>query len=155
MDVVSTLSMNRFGQSLDTTLANNINMDTPTYVVGLKFNFPFYTNTIWSIIEGYQIEKKTAKLKYDQKVFDAKKEWLDLFQKLQETQKKLKLTKTIYTLQTKKLSEETQKYQYGRSTLVQVINADQDVSNAELNLKRVEASLLMDSAQLILYKGDN
>ncbi len=127
--------------------------DYPTTTIGLRLNAPL-GGSIGATRSGYLKEAFAAGENAKRKMFEQEHEWQDLNSKLTQTKERLKLTRSLETLQKQKLEYERDRQQRGRSTMYQVLIAEQEFANTQLNRIRTQAELLRVVAQMGTFGGD-
>jgi outer membrane protein TolC len=84
-------------------------------------------------------EALAATLKKDRSLLESESAWMDLRRRHQELTKKIELAAKINQIQSQKAAAERDKLSKGRSITSEVITAEQDAAEAELNLSRLKA----------------
>ena len=97
--------------------------------------------------------QKSAALDYNEKMTDAANDWTDLQYRFTDAKQRLALVKDVELLQELKWKAETSRHQKGRSTMLQVLNSEQDYANARLMRVRIKGEILTLSAQMKLFRS--
>ena len=136
-DLVSSTSMTQ------STWAAN-----PTTTIGLKLVAPIRWGLVMENREGYAREARGAALKYEQKVADQEKDWVDLLSKYGEAKRRLELSKRIEEVQKSKYQRERDRHSKGRTTTFMVLQFEQDFASAQLARLRTQTEILGLVAQM-------
>ena len=125
---------------INRTLATNY----PTAYVGVQFSgaLDMSASTLDTIKLGNKELLQAAELNYKQKTTDADNEWNDLTHRFDDTQHRLKVVQRFEAIQRQKWQLESDRHQKGRSTMLQVLNTEQDYANARLTHLRTKAEIL-------------
>lgn len=152
-DIFATYSMNGRGKFESQANEDARGSDYPTTVVGLRFNAPI-GGSVSATRSGYAKEASAAEDLAKRKGFEQDQEWQDLNDKLGQAKERLTLSRSLETLQKQRMDYERDRQQRGRSTMYQVIMAEQDFANTQLNRIRTQAELLRVVAQMGTYGGN-
>ncbi|MBF0441998.1 MAG: TolC family protein [Oligoflexales bacterium] len=153
LEAFGSYAMNSLNDKESKILPNALKTDQPTWVVGLSFSTPLDFDTIRRANSGYRLEALAAEEIYQRKKFEKDQEWRNLLAKLGEAKKRLHLAEEIEKVQKSKLENERIRNQRGRSTLYQVISAEQDYASAQQSkLMRIN-EVLQVAAQMKTYAG--
>lgn len=154
-ELFGTYSLN--GRAQDYSPASNqaTQSDHPYAMVGLKFITSFDAINPYKARKAYAEDKFVADLQYRRKVFEVKTEMEDLFKRFNDNKKKLKLALKMEEIQKKKLLNEKDRYNKGRTTTFQVLQFEQDYASAQLLKLRSELEILSAYNQLEFFNGEN
>ena len=170
---VSDISMNLTGTKYDPTLdvfasaavngrdtewyksaVGSVHAGHQTLSLGLKFSKPLGGESISRVRGAYAKDKEAATLQASRKRYENDREWSDLTRRLEESKGRLKLVQLIETTQNKKLTEERNRQQRGRSTMFQVMQAETDYAQAQLNVIKTKAEILGTFARMKTFGGE-
>ena len=98
------------------------------------------------------MERDAADTLLERKTFDAEQTWLDLTRRLGEAKKRLSMATKSEAVQTERAKHERSRLAQARTTTFQVVQADSDLSAAQLGRLRVQLEILSLVAQLKLYQ---
>ncbi|MGE3611284.1 MAG: TolC family protein [Bacteriovoracaceae bacterium] len=127
----------------------------PFSIVGVRFTTPI---DVWSMNDykkAYAQEVTASELAYKRKMFEVEKEWEILVERFNNFKTRLRLSQKMVKVQERKLQNEKQRYNQGRTTTFQVLQFEQDFANAQLLKLRYERELLTVYNQIKLFTGNN
>ncbi|MBF0361054.1 MAG: TolC family protein [Oligoflexia bacterium] len=148
LDLYGSLYLNGKKEKFGDTFNQSVSTNYPTVTVGVKFTMPLDFGLTKDLKNGYILEKQGAEINFQKKLFDQKREWHDLKQKLAEAKKRLRLTSLLAESQKLKLKHEREQHKKGRSTTFQVLLFEQDHDTAKLNNIRIKTEILKIIAQM-------
>ncbi|NBV83424.1 TolC family protein [bacterium] len=156
LDLIGQLKLNQYAPDIVGAIQRTTATDYPTAYVGITFSGALDINnaTLDNIRKGNRELIEVAELTYEQKKTDAANQWVDLSQRFLHAQKRLELVQRVENLQKQKWQSESNLHQKGRSTLLQVLNAEEDYANTRLAHLRMKGDLLGLYAQRKLF-GSN
>ncbi len=151
-DVFGSYSLN--GQKTDQNDAfkGSFKNEQPTQAAGLKFSAPLDFWGTSDIRSGWQKEKIAAEFNLQRKRLEQDNEWTDLQQKMGEARKRLQLCLAIEQVQNSKLTHERDRFKRGRSTTFQILQFEQDFSQAQLLRIRAQSDILQVLARMKTFQ---
>lgn len=127
------------------------NNKLPVYSVGLSFIVPLDFKTLNTVKTGYRNEFYSAKDTLDSALLAEKNDWEQLQTSWKNVKSRLKLAEEIRVIQNRRVENEQDKFQRGRTTTFQLLSAENDLDDATLNVYRMVFEELMTHAQAELY----
>jgi outer membrane protein TolC len=104
---------------------------------------------------GAELQALGAERRLQQTLADQEQQWNDLTNKLADAESQFHYARIIENVQKKKLENETHQLRRGRSTTFQVLQFEQDYTNAQLTRAQVGAQVLNLRSQLKFYEPVN
>jgi outer membrane protein TolC len=153
LDVFGTLAANGQDLSLKQAYRQSFSLDHPTAAIGVRFSAPLDIGTALDSRAAYRREEAAADLTYQRKVFEQESQWRDLSSRLIESQRRLKLTRTVEQVQLSKLDHERERYRTGRTTAFQVLTFETDYALSELTRLQAQSDVIAILTQMKLF-GD-
>ncbi|MBF0208284.1 MAG: TolC family protein, partial [Oligoflexia bacterium] len=148
LDLFGQFALNGKDDESTDALSGSMKSDHPTMVFGVKFSMPLDPHVVGEIRSGYALDRQTADINYEKKLFDLRQEYTDLRQKFFEAKKRVALAFMLQTAQRKKLEHERTQLQKGRTTTFQVLTFEQEGAAARLSYIKSKAEVLKIVAQL-------
>lgn len=127
------------------------NGDKPAYTVALSGIIPLDIWTLDKVRQGYHKDFEAVKANLEKAELMARNDWGKLSQTWQDVKTRLALAREIKTIQEKRLAHEQRRLERGRSTTFQVITAENDLDEANLNVYRLVYEELVTDAQAGLF----
>jgi len=153
LDVFASAALNGRDANKNTARSESLTSKYPTNSIGVTFSTPLYFGLSSNIFSGTEKEKQGAILNYEHKLFEQEQEWNDLNSRLKEAQSRLKLTKTIESIQKEKHENEQARLLRGRTTTYQALLFEQDYAQAQLIHIRTQAEILGLYTQLKIFQN--
>ncbi len=113
--------------------------DHPTYSAGLRLSWGIDTDVKAAQRRAAKLEAQAASLKSERLLLDARSAYRELLRRHGELTKKIELSKLVQEHQLNKAKAEQQRLSLGRTITSQVITAEEDAADAELNLIKMKA----------------
>lgn len=126
-------------------------VDRPTWRVGLNMVYMFDTAVKSSAQSAARKEALAAQLMSERKMMDSESQWIELNRRYTEMSKRIERASEIARLQKAAAKAQTDLFNKGRSITANVITAEEDAGNAELNLARLKAEQRKMEAQGRLF----
>ncbi len=154
LDVTGSLSLlgqdPRYGGAWRETVAD----PTPEARVGLRFALPLDRWAENALVDGAALDAERERVQVANVERQVTFEIVDGLSELQTNVALLSLTEKQVELAELKLAAETEKYQSGLSTLVDVVRFQRDVDNAQIRLQRVLRQVRVGRVRLLAAQGD-
>ncbi len=125
--------------------------DKPAYTVALNSTIPLDFWTLDKVRQGYRKDFEAAKAHLEKAELKSRHDWGKLSQTWKDVKTRLTLAQEIKTIQEKRLAHEQRRFERGRSTTFQVITAENDLDDANLNVYRLVFEELVTHAQAALF----
>ncbi len=153
LNLIGQFKLNQYDSSTLGVIKRTVATDYPTAYVGVQFSgaLDMRASTLDTIRLGNKELLEATELNYKQKMTDADNQWNDLQHRFDDTQHRLELVQRVETIQRQKWQLESNRHQKGRSTMLQVLNTEQDYANARLTHLRTKAEILTLFAQRKLF----
>ena len=127
------------------------NGDKPAYMLGLSFIVPLDYKTLNKVRQGYKNDFYSAKQTLAQAELAAANDWDQLVKDWSNVKSRLSLAQEIMEVQGQRVIQEQTRLERGRSTTFLVLNAENDLDDATLNVYRLVFEELMTQARAELY----
>jgi outer membrane protein TolC len=115
------------------------NSEKPVFGIGVQFSWALDWDAKNAVRSTAQSEALAAKLKLEQRQKEASSSWLEIQRRHQELNKRIEAAKKLAEIQVAKSGAEREKLSKGRTVTSQVITAEQDAAEAQLNLAKLSA----------------
>lgn len=125
--------------------------DRPTSRVGLKFIYPFDFAPRDAAREAARKSALVAQLQSERKNLESESAWSELNRRYGELSRRIEAAAEISRLQTAAARAQSDLFNKGRAVTANVITAEEDAANAELNLTRLRAEQRKMEAQGRLF----
>jgi outer membrane protein TolC len=127
------------------------NAEKPTYSLGLSFIVPLDYKTLNTVRKGYKNDFEAAKKNSESAELVAGNDWDQLLRTWHNVKARLSLGREIQDAQDKRLVNEQNRFERGRSTTFLLLTAENDLDDATLNVYRLVYEELLTAAQADLY----
>jgi outer membrane protein TolC len=145
------LSYKGLGLDRNTSWTQVQNGDKPVYAVGVSFLVPLDYGTLSKVKKGYKEDFYSAKEKLAKAELSSQNDWNNLLITWKNIKSRLRLAKEIKNIQEKRVENEQLLFQKGRTTSFQVITAENDLTDATLQMYQIMYEQIMAYAQQELY----
>lgn len=138
-------------RGLSDAQAEIANTDHPTSRVGVKWIYLFDTSVKDAAVNTAKMDGMAAKSLAERKLSESEMQWSELNRRFGELSKKIETAQKLAEIQGERAREESQRLNRGRSITSNVINAEQDAQEAELNVIRLRAEQRKLEAQTRMF----
>lgn len=125
--------------------------DLPTWKVGLNLVYMFDTDVKGSARSAARKDALAAQLQSERKLLDSESSWVELNRRYVEMTKRIEAATRIAKLQADAARAQADLFNKGRSITANVITAEEDAGEAELNLTRLKSEQRKMEAQARLF----
>jgi outer membrane protein TolC len=139
LQLKASYTTNGIGASSDENIKNLVKTDKATQAVALEFTYLLDGDVKSSVKNAALLDAQASRLKSERKVLEGESQWSELQRRWSEMTSKIKTTELISKLQNERARLESDKLEKGRTVTSQVIMAEQDAADAELNLIKLKA----------------
>lgn len=143
-------------ETTDSSAFNRIsNSDKPVFGVGLNFSWALDWGATGAVKSTARSEALAARLKKEQKILEGESAWKELSRRHKELGARIRAATQLAEIQTSKAAAEREKLSKGRTVTSNVITAEQDAAEAQLNLAKLNAEQrkLEGSARLFVSQN--
>jgi outer membrane protein TolC len=144
-------STNAFASSMSEATQHWTETDRPTSKVGLKFVYPFDFEPRSATREASKKSALVAQLQSERKALESESSWSELNRRYVELGRRIDAAQEISRLQSAAARAQADLFNKGRAVTANVISAEEDAANAELNLTRLRAEQRKMEAQGRLF----
>ena len=123
----------------------------PTWKVGLDLVYMFDTDVKSAAKSAARKDALAAKLQSERKMLDSESAWIEINRRYSEMSKRIEAANQIARLQSDAAKAQTDLFNKGRSITANVINAEEDAADAELNLTKLKSEQRKMEAQARLF----
>lgn len=127
------------------------NGDKPAYTAGITLAVPLNFRILSAVNKGYTEDRDAAKNTLDKAVLTASNDWNDLARTWRNVASRIDLATQIREIQADRVGNERKKFQRGRTTAFLLLNAENDLDDATLNVYRLIFEQFGIVAQAELY----
>ncbi len=125
----------------------------PSYTVGLALIVPLDYKTLMTIRQGYKQDFEASRESSIKAELASKNDWDQLQRTWQNVKTRLSLAQQIKTVQEQRVSNEQSLLKRGRTTTFNVLNAENDLDDATLNVYRLVFEELSTIAQADMFNA--
>nr|BFD66684.1 hypothetical protein HAGR004_17060 [Bdellovibrio sp. HAGR004] len=125
--------------------------ELPTWKVGLNLIYLFDTDVKNAAQSAARKDALAAKLQSERKMLDSESAWVEINRRYSEMNKRIDAATQIARLQADAAKAQTDLFNKGRSITANVINAEEDAADAELNLTKLKSEQRKMEAQARLF----
>ncbi len=154
LDLTGSLSLlgqdPRYGGALGAAVSDS----SPEARVGLRFALPLDRGAERALVDGAILDSERERVEVANTERQVTFEIVNGLSELRTNVALLSLTEKQVELAELKLAAETEKYQSGLSTLVDVVRFQRDVDNAQIRLQRVRRQVRVGRVRLLAAQGD-
>lgn len=148
VNLVGRVQLNPVQSELLGALTHSFATDYPTYTLALQYVSGLDLSLVASLQEGYQQAKQAAHLQHDQKRRDRERQLIQLRASLKASKERLETMQALEGLMQTKWGLESQRHRNGRSTMAQVLTAEQDYKQVIMQKLRTKAEIVLTTLQL-------
>jgi len=148
LNLTGRVQLNPVQSGFGDMLTHSLSTDYSTVTVALQYASGLDLQTVLAIQAGYEKAKEANRLLRDQALKDRQHAMTQYTMALQAAKDRLQDTTELESLMQTKWQLETQRHANGRSTLAQVLTAEQEYKQATLQRLRVKADIVLTTIQL-------
>lgn len=142
---------NAFEQDMAQASSHLLETDRPTTKVGLKFVYPFDIGAKGATSSSARKAALSARLQSERKSLEGESAWIEINRRYVEMSKRIEWASEISKLQSAAAKAQTDLFNKGRSITANVITAEEEAGNAELNLTKLKSEQRKMEAQGRLF----
>lgn len=142
---------NAFEANMSEATQSWTDMDRPTSKVGLKLIYPFDMAPKNAARAAARKGALVAQLQSERKMLESESAWIELNRRYSEMSKRIEAANEISRLQTAAARAQADLFNKGRAVTANVITAEEDAGNAELNLTKLKSEQRKMEAQGRLF----
>jgi outer membrane protein TolC len=132
--LIGQFALNGVEQELNVAMRRISNGDKPSYTIGLKYTLPLDFKLKKTINEGYESAKISAQRAAEYAAISENNDWLQLEDNWNNARIRLKHVLEIEKIQKQRYEEDKNLLRKGRSTTYQVLQSEQALDDATLNV---------------------
>ena len=151
LSVLGTYSLHGIALSSNDAWNQVSNTERPAYTVGLAFVVPLDYKTLNTVKSGYEKDYLSAQETLKKTELAAKNDWDQLQRTLSNVRQRLMLAVQIRDIQEQRVTSEQKRFERGRTTTFQLLQAETDLDDASLIVYRLKYEELATLAQAELY----
>lgn len=125
--------------------------EKPAYTIGFSFIVPLDYKTLFKVRDGYKKDFLSAKESLKKIELSASNDWENILKSWINTKTRIALAKEIKDIQEQRVVNEQKRLEKGRTTTFLLLNAENDLDDAILNLYRLNFEELITNAQAEMY----
>jgi outer membrane protein TolC len=144
-------SLNGLDLSVSDALKQVTDASKPTYTLGVNYTVPLGFSNASKVRKGYELDVQSSLESLAKAEISAENDWTELNKNWAYVRSQLALSTDIKNIQEARVNQEQQKFQRGRTTTFNVLNAENDLDDAMLNVYRLSISELIYASQVELY----
>lgn len=142
---------NAFESSMTDAVRKWTETDRPTSKVGLKLIYPFDLGPKNAAREAARKSALISQLQSERKILESESSWIELNRRYSEMSKRVEAATEIARLQMAAARAQADLFNKGRAVTANVITAEEDAGNAELNLTKLKVEQRKMEAQGRLF----
>ncbi|MFN3455409.1 MAG: TolC family protein [Pseudobdellovibrio sp.] len=132
-------------------VSNMTKDDYPKNTIGVNFTWVFDTSAKNSVRDASKKEALAAKLKAQKKSSEGQYAWTDLVRKYEVLKKSVSTLENVAQFQRERAKAEQNKLSQGRTVTANVVTAETDAAEAEINLLKTKSSLRKLEASSLFF----
>jgi outer membrane protein TolC len=141
-------------QSLGKSFDHVKNADSPSYFLGLKYILPLDFKLRKAIDKGYESAKISAQTAAESAVVKENNDWIQLLDNWDNARIRMELAVEVEKIQKQRSEEEKNLLKRGRSTTYMVLQSEDDLAAATLNVfKSILELIQIDEQAKAFYSG--
>ncbi len=141
LNVFGTYSTTSYNRDHQHAISDMTNDDFPKNSFGVNFSWVFENDAKSSLRSSVQKEAVAARLKANKKQLDGEKAWLEHVRKYELLKKSVTALESVAQFQRERALTEQNKLSRGRTVTAQVVIAESDAAEAEINLLKTKTQL--------------
>lgn len=142
---------NAVAEDMPGATSNLTDTNRPTAKVALNINYMFDTTVKRAAKDAARKDALAAQLQSEQKMLESDSAWIELNRRYIEMSKRVDTATEGVRIQMSRSKAQTDLFNKGRSVTFNVVNAEEDVATAELNLYRLKSEQRKMEAQGRLF----
>ncbi len=135
-------------------LGDALSLNDPQYTLGLKLVVPLGIPQWIAASQGYDAEAQAQSLRSQRLDFEGREEWRNLTQVISEARRQVILIREAEKAQKSRTEIEMTLFLRGRSTTLNLIQAEDDYSDVLIRRLEIESRLVNLLAQLKMFGGE-
>lgn len=150
LNVVGKYSTSSFDPDYDRMTSNLTRTDYPITYVGVNFSMSFGSDALSSQMSSAKKDALASQYRAQQSEIESENAWKDFLRRYELNKQNVARLEKISQLQTERTKQEQAMFSKGRSVTLNVVNAETDANEAEVNylkgksgLRKLEASALL------------
>jgi outer membrane protein TolC len=155
VSVFGTAAFNGRDINHNTSMDQSWKSDFPTYTVGLKLAIPLDWGLTGDVEHGYNASAQAAEGVSWRARFELDQDWADLQKRFTDALARLNTARELEKLQEIKLDYERKRFGNGRTTSFQVLQFEDNFSEARLSRIRIINDIISLRALARLYNGES
>jgi outer membrane protein TolC len=155
LSVFGNYTRTSYNRDHDTAVDEMNKDDYPKNSVGVNFTWVFETDAKSGTRQAARREALAAKLKADKKVSEGKDAWTDLIRKYDVLKNSVSTLEKVAEYQRERAKAEQNKLSQGRTVTANVVLAETDAAEAEINLLRTRSNLRKLEASSLFFVDVN
>jgi len=144
-------SLTGLGLSYSDTWSQVAGAEKPTLTLGINFVVPLDYRTLETVKEGYRRDFASSAAALQKTELSARKDWLKTTRSWNDVKTRLALAQEIKDIQEQRVANEQERFRKGRTTTFLLLNAENDLDDATLNVYRLVFEAIATDAQADLY----
>lgn len=142
---------NAFTEDMPSATSHLTDTERPTAKIALNINYQFDTSVKKAAKDAARKDALAAQLQSEQKMLESDSAWIELNRRYIEMSKRVDAATDSVRIQMARSKAQTDLFNKGRSITFNVVNAEEDVATAELNLYRLKSEQRKMEAQGRLF----
>ncbi len=151
LNVFGTYSTTSYDRDHQQAVSDMTQDDFPKNSFGVNFSWVFESDAKSSLRNSAQKDATAAKLKAEKKQLDGEKAWLEHVRKYELLKKSVSVLESVAQFQRERALAEQNKLSRGRTVTAQVVIAESDAAQAEINLLKTKTQLRKLEVASLLY----
>ncbi len=151
LNVFGTYSTTSYDRDHQQAVSDMTQDDFPKNSFGVNFSWVFESDAKSSLRNSAQKDATAAKLKAEKKQLDGEKAWSEHVRKYELLKKSVSVLESVAQFQRERALAEQDKLSRGRTVTAQVVIAESDAAEAEINLLKTKTQLRKLEVASLLY----
>jgi len=153
IELIGSYQFDGRGSDFGTATGTSWNGDNPYLTAQLTLKVPLDQGDVNQMAQGYRASIAAAEAAAQRAKFDLDQDWQDLKTHFKDALSRLELARELEKLQGEKLRWERERFKAGRTTSFQVLQFEDNFSDAELARLKIENELITMRAKARLYNN--
>lgn len=154
LELYTSLALTGRATPLGDAVRQSFKPEYPVTAVGVRLSVPLALGTASDARAGYLREIHGSELKYQRKVQEQERDWVEIQRKLGESDARVKLAQKVEEIQSLKFERERERQRLGKTTTYFVLLFEQEYVLSQLNRLRMQSENLGLRTQLKNFRTD-
>ncbi|MBY0451743.1 MAG: TolC family protein, partial [Bdellovibrionaceae bacterium] len=151
LSVVGKYSTSSYDPDYDRMTSNLSRTDYPVTYVGVNFSWYFGSDALSSQLSAAKKDAMASQYRAQQSQIESENAWKDFLRKYELSKQNVARLEKISQLQSERTKQEQSMFSRGRSVTLNVVNAETDAAEAQVNYLKAKSALRKLEASALLF----